>query len=70
MQVIDKEGNIVEGQPLTQEEVEILTALSESELNAVAGVYISSRDAKKIASHLISNYRITRREPVAEVENA
>ncbi len=66
MHVINAEGDIVEGQPLTTEEVEILSELSSGGINNASGGYIASRDEKKIAYHLISKYRLTRREEPTE----
>ena len=67
MHVIDKDGNIIEGQSLTPEEVEILSELSTGEINLAASGYIPERDEKKIAAMLISKYKLTRREtPVGD----
>ena len=61
MHIIDKEGNIIEGQVLSPEELEILTELSTGGINAVTTGYIPERDESKIAYMLISKYLISRR---------
>ena len=61
MHIIDKEGNIIEGQVLSPEELEILTELSTGGINAVTSGYTPEREERKIAQMLISKYFIARR---------
>jgi len=68
MFIIDEEGKIIEGQELTTEEVSILEELTGGELNRASATYISTRDARLIAKHMVQNYRISRRNPVAAVK--
>jgi hypothetical protein len=68
MKIINKDGEIIEGQPLTEDEVEILTELTTGgALCLASGSYIMSRDAGKIAHYLIATFEMKRRiQPVAE----
>ena len=63
MHIIDKDGNIVEGQALTPEEVLVMKELTEDHglIYGASSSYIPSRDIAKIAKVLIANFHITRR---------
>jgi len=63
MHVIDKDGTIIEGQPLTPEELDILNELTEGGgINNASVSYVQGRDVSKIAAYLISKFHLSRRE--------
>lgn len=65
MKIITAEGKVIEGQPLTDEEVSILAELVPA-INDKARNYIREEDCKLVSQHIISTYFITRRNPVVE----
>ena len=69
MTIIDKEGNIIEGQALTEEEVCILTELTDSGrgIYAASMDYIARQPIARIAQYLIATFEMKRRVPVPQV---
>ena len=65
MFIIDEKGELIEGQPLTEEEVNIYKELNEPG----AGIYAASRDyiarssIARIAQYLIGKFEMKRRAP-------
>jgi hypothetical protein len=60
MHIIDKDGNIIEGQELSPEEVEMLSDISSGIANASRD-YLRLESRSKIIQYLITNFHITRR---------
>jgi hypothetical protein len=60
MHIIDENGKIVEGQPLTAEEVSILTELNAT-ISWGSGTYVTSSDRQRFAAFLIGKFLISRR---------
>ena len=68
MFIIDDRGELIEGQPLTEDEVNIYKELNEPG----AGIYAASRDyiarssIARIAQYLIGKFEMKRRAPVPQ----
>ena len=68
MTIIDKEGNIIEGHALTEEEVSILTELTDGGrgIYAASRDYIARQSISRIAQYLITTFEMKRRVPVPQ----
>lgn len=73
MHIIDKDGNIIEGQELTEEQISLIEELGGNHgvIYSASSSYIPERDCRKIAIHLATNYHISRRSKAdAECQTA
>jgi hypothetical protein len=70
MHIIDGSGNIIEGKPLTQEQVDLIAQLggSTGEIYTCSDSYLTARSCHKIAIYLVTNFDMKRVAPLeAEV---
>lgn len=68
MYIINKDGELIEGQELTDDEVSILKEITtpHAGIHDASGEYIRSQGIAKIAHYLIENFHLSRREGPAK----